>query len=240
MLSAVFSNGNSVTIDSVNQWSTGNMIKVSGLSLKDKFTVYYSHNTLGTCETLCVNRLGKTYHDVSIIPIPNYMTTATGTMTITFESKTIVLTIASASKPTNYDSNYADDVDTDAAMIAENRKGIVNGSSGSDPECTAITYIAFESDAVSSGTVTVCKRLGLCFVSGSITTGGTVADWANILNGTKVPAPQHGVGLYDTAQQWTSTYARPLRIGVGAGGSLRIRYGEAGNYSFVLPPYPIE
>ena len=35
-----------------------------------------------------------------------------------------------------------------------------------------------------------------------------------------------------------TSYARPLRIGIGAGGSLRIEYGEAGTYFFVLPPYP--
>lgn len=95
------------------------------------------------------------------------------------------------------------------------------------------------SGVVTSCSVTVVKKTGLCFVSGSVTMSGGLTDWINILNATKVSAPQHGVGLYDAALQWGSSYTRPLRIGIGAGGSLRIRYGAAGSYSFVLPPYPI-
>lgn len=99
--------------------------------------------------------------------------------------------------------------------------------------------------AVSSDSyITVVKKMGLCFVSGSVTLTSTLGvnstnDFINVLNSAKIPAPQHGTGLYTTADQWGTSYTRPLRVGIGAGGSLRMRYGEAGNYSFVLPPYPI-
>ena len=106
--------------------------------------------------------------------------------------------------------------------------------------CECDTYTSFNDPSVTSGTVIVCKKAGQRYVSGSITISGTIADWAEILGSDKVPAPQHGKGLYDTASQWGTSYARPLRIGIGAGGSLRIEYGEAGTYFFVLPPYPVE
>lgn len=106
--------------------------------------------------------------------------------------------------------------------------------------CEYDTYTTFDDPSVTSGTVIVCKKAGQRYVSGSITISGTIADWAEILGSDKVPAPQHGKGLYDTASQWGTSYARPLRIGIGAGGSLRIEYGEAGTYFFVLPPYPVE
>ena len=100
------------------------------------------------------------------------------------------------------------------------------------------TYTSFDSDMVSSGTVTVVKRLGQCYVSGEVWITDMVPNWTNILNNEKIPAPQNGVGLYDATVQWTSDYTRPLRIGIGGGGSLCIQYGEAGHYRFVLSPYP--
>ena len=81
-------------------------------------------------------------------------------------------------------------------------------------------------------------KLGICFVSGRIKLGGTVDTMTDILGSTEVPAPQTGVGVYITAGYWTSISTRLMRVGVGAGGGLRIMYGAAGSFDFSFS-YPI-
>lgn len=100
------------------------------------------------------------------------------------------------------------------------------------------TYTVFDSGLVSEGSVTVVKKLGWCLVHGSVTLTDTVSAMTNILGSAKVPAPQTGVGIYTTAGYWTSSYTRLMRVGVGAGGSLRIMYGDAGTFPFSIA-YPI-
>ena len=99
------------------------------------------------------------------------------------------------------------------------------------------TYTVFDSGLVSEGSVTVVKKLGWCLVHGSVTLTDTVSAMTNILGSAKVPAPQTGVGIYTTAGYWTSSYTRLMRVGVGAGGSLRIMYGDAGTFPFSIA-YP--
>ena len=100
------------------------------------------------------------------------------------------------------------------------------------------TYTVFDSGLVSEGSVTVVKKLSWCLVHGSVTLTDTVSAMTNILGSAKVPAPQTGVGIYTTAGYWTSSYTRLMRVGVGAGGSLRIMYGDAGTFPFSIA-YPI-
>ena len=100
------------------------------------------------------------------------------------------------------------------------------------------TYTVFDSGLVSEGSVTVVKKLGWCLVHGSVTLTDTVSAMTNILGSAKVPAPHTGVGIYTTAGYWTSSYTRLMRVGVGAGGSLRIMYGDAGTFPFSIA-YPI-
>lgn len=106
-------------------------------------------------------------------------------------------------------------------------------------DCISDTYASFDGRVVSEGSVTVVQKLGWCLVHGSIKLTDTVSDMTNILDNSKVPAPQHGVGIYTTALYWTSSYVRAMRVGVGAGGSLRIQYGAAGTYTFSIT-YPIK
>lgn len=101
------------------------------------------------------------------------------------------------------------------------------------------TYTSFDGNVVSGGSVTVVKKLGWCLIHGSIKPNDYIGDWAEVLPPSAAPAPQHGSGVYTTAHYWRSSYTRPLRIGIGAGGSLRIEYGSANSYTFAIT-YPIE
>lgn len=100
------------------------------------------------------------------------------------------------------------------------------------------TYTVFDSGLVSEGSVTVVKKLGWCQVYGYVKLADTVSAMTDVLDSTKVPAPQTGVGIYDTAGYWTSSYTRLMRVGVGAGGGLRIMYGAAGTFWFSIT-YPV-
>ena len=130
MIDVTFTDESSVTISSIDQWTTGNMLKVSGLSLNDKFTVSYSHSAMSITD-FSVDRLGRTYDKYSVVPIPNRLFTETGTITVSFDEYSVIVPVTSATKPTDYDSKYKCDTDTDACMIAELVK---NGSSS--PEIT--------------------------------------------------------------------------------------------------------
>ena len=105
-------------------------------------------------------------------------------------------------------------------------------------DCTHNTYTLFDSSVVEEGSVTVVKKLGWCQVYGYVKLADTVSAMMDILDSTKVPAPQTGVGIYDTAGYWTSSYTRLMRVGVGAGGGLRIMYGAAGTFWFSIT-YPV-
>jgi len=124
MIDVAFTDESSITIDAINQWTTGNMLKVTGLSLNDKFTVTYSHSAM-SCDDFSIDRLGRTYSSISVVPIPNRLFTEAGIITVLFCGKSVVVTVAEADKPTDYDSNYKCDTDTDACMISEL---IANGS----------------------------------------------------------------------------------------------------------------
>lgn len=112
------------------------------------------------------------------------------------------------------------------------------GSGTVDSTMTQETYTTFDGGVVSDGTVVVVKKLGWCLVHGSVKLTGNVATMTNVLDSTKVPAPQHGVGIYTTAEYWSSQYIRPMRVGIGAGGSLRIQFGGGGTFTFSIT-YPV-
>lgn len=103
---------------------------------------------------------------------------------------------------------------------------------------TTNTYTSFDGSVVSDGSITVTKKTGWCLVHGSLTLTDVVSDMTNVLDSTKVPTPQTGIGIYTTAAYWASSFTRNMRVGVGAGGSLRIQYGGAGTYTFAIA-YPI-
>ena len=118
MISVAFESENSKTLDSINQWTTGNMLKITGVSLNDHFSVDFGHSTI-SCESLAVQRLGKSYNNIGVIPVPNHLFTVAGTITVTFLDKTIKIPVKAASKPSDYDNNCKCDFDVDRAMISE-------------------------------------------------------------------------------------------------------------------------
>ena len=107
-----------------------------------------------------------------------------------------------------------------------------------DNSYSTTTYTSFSGSVVSSGSVVVTKKLGMCFISGTVTLSGTIGSWTTILPSSKVPAPQHGELVPFDASQWGTSYARTLRGRIPAGGGLQLVYGAAGSYVLNLC-YPI-
>ena len=101
------------------------------------------------------------------------------------------------------------------------------------------TYTSFSGGVLSSGSVTVTKKLGMCCISGTLALSKSISAWTTILSGSKVPAPQHGELVPFEASQWGTTYARPLRGKITPDGGLQLVYGAAGNYVFTIA-YPID
>ena len=100
------------------------------------------------------------------------------------------------------------------------------------------TYTSFSGGVLSSGSVTVSKKLGMCYISGTLTLSKSISAWTTILSSSKVPAPQHGELVPFEASQWGTSYARPLRGKITPDGELQIVYGAAGNY-VINVVYPI-
>lgn len=101
------------------------------------------------------------------------------------------------------------------------------------------TYTSFSGGVLSSGSVVVTKKLGMCCISGTVTLSKSISAWTTILSSSKVPAPQHGELVPFEVSQWGTSYARPLRGKVTPDGGLQLVYGAAGNYVFTIA-YPID
>ena len=56
-------------------------------------------------------------------------------------------------------------------------------------------YSSFSGSVVSDGTVTVTKKLGMCFLNGGITLTAAVSGWVTLLDSNAVPAPQNGEAI---------------------------------------------
>ena len=108
-----------------------------------------------------------------------------------------------------------------------------------DNSYSTTTHTSFSGSIVSSGSVVVTKKLGMCFISGTVTLSGNIGSWTTILPSSKVPAPQHGELVPFDASQWGTSYARTLRGRIPAGGGLQLVYGAAGSYVINIS-YPIE
>ncbi len=115
MIEVNFSTQTEVTVGNISQY-THHFLKINDLTLPDVFEVNFSHS--GMTVTMC-QRIGRTYNTTSVIPVPDYLMTATGTITATFEGYTIHIPIIAASKPAKYDITPQNDTDPDQAMIGE-------------------------------------------------------------------------------------------------------------------------
>ena len=112
----------------------------------------------------------------------------------------------------------------------------INADTVTDGFYSADTYTIAASGNITGGTVYVTKKLGLCFVDGSITLSDTVSSWTDIL--PSLPAAQDAHSRYFTVPQWGASFTRSARIRVRDTGALQIRYGAKGEYCFKIV-YPI-
>lgn len=114
----------------------------------------------------------------------------------------------------------------------------INADTITDAHYSAVTYTSFSGGVLSSGSVTVTKKLGVCYISGSITASKSITDWTTILTSSRVPAPQHGKMIPFNVPAWGSSYTAALRGRIPASGGLQIRLGAAREYVFEIS-YPI-
>lgn len=116
---------------------------------------------------------------------------------------------------------------------------VLPGGNLEDKDYSSTKHTNFSGSVISSGSVVVTKKLGMCCISGTVTLSKSISAWTTILSSSKVPAPQHGELVPFEASQWGTSYARPLRGKVTPDGGLQLVYGAAGNYVFTIA-YPID
>ena len=131
------------------------------------------------------------------------------------------------------------DPDMTGTMVYLHGHVFLPGGSLADTDYDSTTYTSFSGSVLSSGSVTVTKKLGMCCISGTVALSKSISAWTTILSSSKVPAPQHGELVPFEASQWGTTYARPLRGKITPSGGLQLVYGAAGNYVFTIS-YPID
>ena len=131
------------------------------------------------------------------------------------------------------------DPDMTGTMVYLHGHVFLPGGSLADTDYYSTTYTRFSGGVLSSGSVVVTKKLGVCYISGTLTLSKSISAWTTILSSSKGPAPQHGELVPFEASQWGTSYARPLRGKVTPDGGLQLVYGAAGNYVFTIA-YPID
>ena len=99
-------------------------------------------------------------------------------------------------------------------------------------------YTSFSGSVVSDGTVTVTKKLGMCFLNGGITLTAAVSGWVTLLDSNAVPAPQNGEAIIMTLPSWKAPTTNPARLRIPAAGGLQITRGSA-NAFWINLAYPI-
>ena len=103
---------------------------------------------------------------------------------------------------------------------------------------SAKSYTSFSGSVVSDGTVTVTKKLGMCFLNGGITLTAAVSGWVTLLDSDKVPGPQNGEAIIMTLPSWKAPTTNPARLRIPADGGLQITRGSA-NAFWINLSYPI-
>lgn len=131
------------------------------------------------------------------------------------------------------------DPDMTGTMVSLHGHVFLPGGSLADTDYDSTTYTSFSGSVLSSGSVVVTKKLGVCYISGSVTASDSITDWTTILSASKVPAPQHGKLIPFNVPAWGSSYTAALRGKIPASGGLQIRLGAAREYVFTLS-YPID
>ena len=116
---------------------------------------------------------------------------------------------------------------------------VLPGGNLEDKDYSANTYTSFSGGVLSSGSVVVTKKLGVCYISGTLSLSGRVSSWTTILGSSAIPAPQHGELVPFEMAQWKASYAQTLRGKITPDGNLQLVYGAAGNYVINIS-YPID
>ena len=141
-----------------------------------------------------------------------------------------------------HDGDNADSTDYDARITCNGDIILIPKLSVdkiTDNSYSTNTYTSFSGSVVSSGSVVVTKKLGVCYIIGTLALSGKVSSWTTILGSSAIPAPQHGVLVPFEMSQWKASYAQALRGKITPDGELQLVYGAAGNYVINIS-YPID
>ena len=114
----------------------------------------------------------------------------------------------------------------------------INANTITDGNYSKANYSSFSGSVVSDGTVTVTKKLGMCFLNGGITLTAAVSGWVTLLDSNAVPAPQTGEAIIMTLPSWKAPTTNPARLRIPADGGLQITRGSA-NAFWINLAYPI-
>lgn len=115
---------------------------------------------------------------------------------------------------------------------------VLPGGNLEDKDYSSTKHTNFSGSVISSGSVVVTKKLGVCYISGTLTLSGRVSSWTTILGNSAIPAPQHGKLVPFEMSQWKASYEQALRGKITPDGELQLVYGAAGNYVINIS-YPI-
>ena len=115
----------------------------------------------------------------------------------------------------------------------------INADTITDANYSEVSYTSFSGSVVSDGTLTVTKKLGMCFLNGGITLTAAASGWVTLLDSSAVPAPQSGEAIIMTLPSWKAPTTNPARLRIPAGGGLQITRGSA-NAFWINLAYPIE
>lgn len=115
----------------------------------------------------------------------------------------------------------------------------INANTITDGNYSKGNYTSFSGNVVSDGTLTVTKKLGMCFLNGGITLTAAVSGWVTLLDSNAVPAPQTGEAIIMTLPSWKAPTTNPARLRIPAAGGLQITRGSA-NAFWINLAYPIE
>ncbi len=66
---------------------------------------------------------------------------------------------------------------------------VLPGGNLEDKDYSSTKHTNFSGGVISSGSVVVTKKLGVCYVSGTVTLSKSISAWTTILSSSKVPAP---------------------------------------------------
>ena len=123
-------------------------------------------------------------------------------------------------------------------LVIKTQELVINANTITDENYSEVSYTSFSGSVVSDGTVTVTKKLGMCFLNGGITLTAAVSGWVTLLDSNAVPAPQNGEAIIMTLPSWKAPTTNPARLRIPADGGLQITRGSA-NAFWINLAYPI-